>query len=486
MGTKSRKNRASILAAYVLFLAALWGVAAAWAISERNQTLEAADRHLSEITFAVAEQTLGWLRLLKMSLVAADHWVSEHASVEPGTSSELKSLFATTKEISGNLVDIRMVTRAGGLVYTGGKTNAPLADVSDREYVRAQQNSTTRGFYIARPVKSRVTGKWGLPISYPVSAQASSLGVLFGALEFDKITPLHESERPKPGGSISLIRTDGNFLFRVPFGESYMAKNVSQAENFSRRMLVEWSGVIHSDGSQVDGVSRLIGFVRLKDFPVVVVVTALPEEILAPWRNRCAIIAGIVLAVTIVSGALLFRLLKAMRQNERDQEVLEHQASFDALTGLLNRRAFEEAARLEFARARRAGRTLTVLMLDVDHFKNINDTLGHAVGDSALRLLGGMLQNVLRVNDLAGRLGGEEFCVLLPEVGVERAAEVAERLRKSFAETTEVEFSRVTVSVGVAEICVADQDLEGVLLRADKALYRAKEAGRDRVEKEAA
>jgi len=486
MNALGRKSRGGILAAYVLFLVVLWGVAAALALNERSLILAAADRHLAQVTTAVAEQTLGWLRLLKVSLVMVDHWVGEHPDVDPGTSPGMKSLGTTAKGVSNNLVDIRMVTRKGGLIYTGGTASAPLADVSDREYFRAQQNSTTRGFYIARPVKSRVTGKWGIPISFPVGSAASGLGVLFGALEFDKIIPLHEAERPKPGGSISLIRTDGQFLSRVPFDESYMTKNVSGVDNFTKRMLEERDGVLHSDGSQVDGVSRIIGFARLKDFPVVVVVTALPDEILAPWRRHCFFVGAILLAVTALSGALLVRLLAALKQNELDQDVLEHQASIDSLTGLRNRRAFEEASEREFERARRTGRGLTVLMVDLDHFKDINDTLGHAVGDHALRLFGALFPKILRVNDLVGRVGGEEFCVLLPEVDSAHAVEVAERLRKEVADATEAAAElarRVTLSVGVAELGAADETLGMLFRRADNALYRAKAAGRDRVER---
>ena len=144
-----------------------------------------------------------------------------------------------------------------------------------------------------------------------------------------------------------------------------------------------------------------------------------------------------------------------------------------------------EAAGRELERARRAGRGLSVLMLDLDHFKDVNDTLGHAAGDLVLRLLGALLPNVLRVNDLAGRVGGEEFCVLLPEVDGAHAVEVAERLRKGFAdasETAEGLARRVTLSVGVAELHAADETLEALLLRADQALYRAKDGGRDRIE----
>ena len=257
MGNLGQKSRAAILAAYAIFLASLWGVSGYWAWNERALTLATADRQLAQITTAVAEQTLGWLRLLKISLVLADHWVGEHSGADPGTSSEMLKLISSTRNISNNLVDIRMVTRAGGLVYVGGKASAPLADVADREYFRAQQNSTTRGFYIARPVKSRVTGKWGIPISYPVSDPASRIGVVFGALELDRVAPQHEKERIKPGGSISLIRADGQFLSRVPFDESYMTRTLAGTANFEGPMRHMEEGVLHSGGAHASSELRL-------------------------------------------------------------------------------------------------------------------------------------------------------------------------------------------------------------------------------------
>jgi len=485
LATPSQRNRAAAVTAYLLFLVALWGVSGYWAFTERAVTLAAADRQLSQITTAVAEQTLGWLRLLKLSLIGADHWITVNPGVDPATSRDFKHLAEATRNISGGLVDMRMVTRTGGLRYIGAKDSAPLADVTDREYFRAQQNPDTRGFFIALPVQSRVTGKWGIPISYPVSDPASRTGVLFGALEFDRIAPLHEQERLKPGGSIALIRTDGRFISRVPFDEAYMTKTVAGSSNFLGPMLTGGEGVLHSDGSQVDGVARLIGYARLPGYPLVVVVTALPDEILAPWRRQCLTIAGFMLAISALGGALLLRLWAALKLNEQAQAVLELQASTDGLTGLLNRRAYLDAARRELGRARRSGRGLTLLMLDLDHFKEVNDGLGHAAGDAALHLLGQVLPQMLRVNDLAGRVGGEEFCVLLPEVAGARAVEVAERLRREFAEASEklpCLSRRVTLSVGLAELDSRDESLEALLLRADQALYRAKAGGRDRVE----
>ncbi len=160
---------------------------------------------------------------------------------------------------------------------------------------------------------------------------------------------------------------------------------------------------------------------------------------------------------------------------------LAHQ---DSLTGTLNRRRFMEVAGAELDRARRHGRPLSLIMLDVDHFKSINDTLGHAVGDVALTSLAGACRSLLRSSDVLGRLGGEEFVVLLPETPVRQAAEAGERLRGTIAgHVVEAEgvALRITASLGVAEWDEADSTLDGLLRRADAAMYLAKTGGRDRV-----
>lgn len=157
----------------------------------------------------------------------------------------------------------------------------------------------------------------------------------------------------------------------------------------------------------------------------------------------------------------------------------------DELTGLYNRRHFFELAEREFDRARRYGRPLATIMLDVDHFKQVNDTYGHAVGDQVLRALAKRCRENVRDVDLLARYGGEEFIVLLPESTLEGAYEVAQRLCGCVAEVP-LESGRgsltVTISVGVAAITQDCVDLETLLNRADAALYAAKRSGRNRVE----
>jgi diguanylate cyclase (GGDEF)-like protein len=162
----------------------------------------------------------------------------------------------------------------------------------------------------------------------------------------------------------------------------------------------------------------------------------------------------------------------------------EQLASTDLLTGLANRRRFLELATHECARSRRHAVPLAIVIVDLDHFKTINDQHGHAVGDKALSLAAAVLRSSLRELDVIARYGGEEFAVLLPMTDATGAAEVAERCRRRLASSPLVLDQslalRVTASMGVA----ADPagDVETLIRRADAALYRAKAAGRDRIE----
>ncbi len=155
-------------------------------------------------------------------------------------------------------------------------------------------------------------------------------------------------------------------------------------------------------------------------------------------------------------------------------------AETDQLTGLANRRKILEDLRTEIARAESFGQPLTIAVLDVDHFKKINDTLGHATGDEVLFQLGGIFTRTLRKTDKVGRVGGEEFVIILPGTGAETATPLAERLRMNIAETIwpGSRLKQVTVSIGIASYA-RGQDDRHLMLAADKALYKAKSDGRN-------
>jgi len=163
---------------------------------------------------------------------------------------------------------------------------------------------------------------------------------------------------------------------------------------------------------------------------------------------------------------------------------LEHLSHHDALTGLLNRRAIEYLLDREDQRLQRFGDPYSVLLIDIDHFKRINDRLGHAAGDAVLCAVARTLQIKAREVDRVARYGGEEFCVLLPHTLHEGALQAAERLREAVAQTSipwNDELISVSISTGLACAAEAGESLQSLLTRADEALYQAKGEGRNRV-----
>ncbi len=160
---------------------------------------------------------------------------------------------------------------------------------------------------------------------------------------------------------------------------------------------------------------------------------------------------------------------------------LHQMAQTDALTGLLNRRAFEEIVRRELPRSSRPGRSVGLLLIDIDHFKRVNDSLGHLVGDEVLRRISGVLRESTRVSDVLARYGGEEFVVLLRDAGLDESSATAERIRREIASLSGLPGDlSLTASIGVA-IGSAGESAASFLFRSDEALYRAKRGGRNLV-----
>jgi diguanylate cyclase (GGDEF)-like protein/PAS domain S-box-containing protein len=177
--------------------------------------------------------------------------------------------------------------------------------------------------------------------------------------------------------------------------------------------------------------------------------------------------------------------MRDITNRKQNEKRLVELATMDSLTRLANRSHFIEVSKRELQRAKRYGLKLSFLLMDVDHFKSFNDDYGHDVGDQALRHVGRVLREALREVDIAGRVGGEEFAVLLPETDEDGALRVAERVRRRFA-AHPVRVGRrelpLTVSVGVAS--GVEDTFETLMKRADKALYHAKNLGRNRVERQ--
>jgi diguanylate cyclase (GGDEF)-like protein/PAS domain S-box-containing protein len=171
-------------------------------------------------------------------------------------------------------------------------------------------------------------------------------------------------------------------------------------------------------------------------------------------------------------------------QQKRLQQKLQKLATTDELTSVANRRHFIEVLEKEFSRCRRYNTPCSVIILDCDYFKNINDNYGHDVGDQVLQSLAQTINDELRSQDTLGRIGGEEFAIVLPETDIIRGAELAERIRaKVEKENIKTIAQSLTITLGITELLAGDSEAKALLKRADKAMYLGKQNGRNRVNK---
>ncbi|WP_404414232.1 GGDEF domain-containing protein [Vreelandella aquamarina] len=192
-------------------------------------------------------------------------------------------------------------------------------------------------------------------------------------------------------------------------------------------------------------------------------------------------VAVLVFVILLLVAGLLVALLRLKREHQR----VMHLSQVDELTGLGNRRYLLNFTDSLCQQSQRNERPLSLALLDIDHFKQVNDTFGHPAGDRVLQVFARTLQGEIRGADVLARMGGEEFCVLMPDTDADGARELAERVRAAVASLTHLELgsaTSITVSLGVATGCQSGLDFTHLYARADQALYQAKSKGRNRVE----
>jgi diguanylate cyclase (GGDEF)-like protein len=385
-------------------------------------------------------------------------------------------------------IDGVRLTDASGIVRYGSDITPDKAiDVSDREHFKALLDQHEDTLVISRPQKSRANGKWVIVFARRMNKPDGSFGgMAFVPIPVENLTRTFAEIEIPPGGSITLRAADLAVIARYPPSKKG-GDPVGQAtvgEGFTRLLA---SGATHGTFRAVtplDGVSRLLSFRKVADYPLYLIVGRAEEEFLGEWK-RARVQAVVTLTAFILLTLSLSLLVHTYwKKLTHALDAMQRMAHTDFLTGLANRRAFIDAAELELARARRYATPMSLLMVDIDLFKQINDTRGHEAGDEALKGLAACALAELREVDLMGRWGGEEFVVLLPETDAASAAEVAERLRvavENAALPCGKEPVRVTVSIGYAELAPGDADIDALVRNADDALYRAKNAGRNRI-----
>jgi diguanylate cyclase (GGDEF)-like protein len=305
------------------------------------------------------------------------------------------------------------------------------------------------------------------------------LGVVAGSIRFSYFHDLFSRLQLGPDDIISLLRQDGTVIMRTPFNLDLIGQNLGHLPNV-RKVMSAPSGSFTGLGAVADQEEPRLFIWRDSTKPLVVLVGKTWSSILSLWRTEAARIGAIMTALISFVLAVTMFLAREIGRRARAEDKLEELATTDALTGLKNRRKFDDAIDREWRRAIRSKTPIALLMIDADHFKSYNDSFGHQAGDQMLIGIAICISDsVRRAGDCTARYGGEEFAVLLPGLSPMEAMTVAETIRLKVEQWSDGP-TVTTVSVGVASLTPAATMESSILLQAaDKALYAAKANGRN-------
>ncbi|MEJ5861872.1 sensor domain-containing diguanylate cyclase [Pseudomonas farsensis] len=473
----------------------LWKV-----MASRERALEEINTHGLNLTQALVTYSEGIVRQSSVLLLGLVERLETEGS-GPAQIKRLRELVGRQQPLMPQMSGITVYSRDGHWLMSSNRAIPVGANSSDRAYFIHHRDNPSREPFIGLPIRSRANQEWVITISRRFNdAQGEFAGVVAVTLGVENFLRLFGQLDVGQQGAISLTYTDGSLLVRYPFREQDMGRNFSHSPIYAKYLQGQTVGTA-SFSSSLDGVERLYAFRKSDKLPLVTTVALGKREALAAWQFEALLSLLVVCGLLGLTGAIGWLLIGAMRRRDvaedelrvaqqqlvASNQQLEQLAMHDALTGLANRRSFDETLAQESGRARRSATSLALLMIDIDYFKRYNDHYGHLAGDACLQRVATMLASCTRrPPDLLARYGGEEMAVILPETDSAGAAVVAramlERLSLEPIAHHDSPFAQVTVSIGIACASGADADsLQSLVQRADAALYVAKDAGRNRL-----
>ena len=417
---------------------------------------------------------------LSLTAVIDNLKVTGVVDLDPG----LRQLILFDRAATARDMGVMLVVDANGdTVIDSHALPARRINNADRAYFQAHRAQSGLGLTISRPLVSRLLGTQVIVLSRRIDRPDGSFGgIVSASLKLSYFSRLFDQIGLGRDGAINLYLRDGTRLMRHPSVEADIGANIAGAPTFER-FLAQRSGSFTGQSVR-DGVERYYAFTQVGDFPLLLNVALSAAEIEAEWREKALVIGFAVLFLCGLTILLSLLFGRELGRRTAMQAELARLSQTDALTGLPNRRRFEEVFSRAWRTAQRTGRPVALLVADADHFKRYNDAHGHMVGDEVLKGLAEALgKSLRRPGDFAARIGGEEFVVLLPETDREGALQRAAAIHAAVAgiavPSAGIPAGSVTVSIGLA-VGRGSGTMHDLYRRADAALYAAKEAGRDR------
>lgn len=466
-----------VLTLLVQWLTLLW-----WADYEKQAIVQTYRERLQAQVGITRERASALLAAAGSRLQLLEQHINQRPGTNPLADREFTRQLQELPSIDGINFRLRLVDRQGQM--RSGHPGETI-NLSQHPLLVAQQQQAIRQLLIAPVDHSQLAGLPVLPLSWPIRQPRNRWIAAVALVELDALLKLLEPLRIQPHGNMAIMHQDGTLLARLPYVRDYIGKSVRNNPNFTQILSRTRSGFYRTNSPSTDQVARLIAFEHLPDHPLIVLAGAGEQEALQVWAQKRQMVFLLGAGFSLLLAGLYISLLLAINRMQQATWQLAQLATTDPLTGRMNRRAFDQQAEREFMRAQRYHTPLAVMMLDIDHFKRVNDTHGHAIGDITLRQLSTAWHSTLRKLDSVGRLGGEEFAILLPQTTLNDARMLGERLRLLTASLDIPSASgpfRVTVSIGISVANTYDSEFSQILQRADMALYRAKQLGRDQVQ----
>lgn len=445
--------------------------------------IDSAEKNTRFVSSLVAKQTESTINELDRLLhsISLQITMNEHYRLS-NTQALTERYLTEIKQYNEQIMDLLVLDQQGLITAWTGSVKRP--SVTDRQYYSHHIHNIEADLYIGEPLISKVhAGKWFFALSKAVRDDNNQLNhIVVAIVDIEKFqSQISTIERPDLS-SLALISRSGNIISRVPNHDIHVGKKVQ----LPYEVLYKQDRGNFDALSPFDGIDRIVGYTHLNQHNITAFSTLSREAVLSDWYTLRNFILSILIIITTLIFWFDFKIYKARKTTESQRELLSKQAQTDELTGLYNRRHVMQILHNEFQRANSEKTKLSLLMLDIDHFKRINDHYGHAVGDAVLKRISYIMGNVSRKESMIGRIGGEEFLLILPSVTKEDASKLAERLRKTIYDSTLVVDDHTihcTVSIGIVD-CSLDEHLaseEIAMKHADEAMYTAKNTGRNKV-----